>query len=304
YRDHETGRGHPESFERFDAVLSGIRDAVPTERLLEVPAREATLAELHLCHAQDYVQSVLEDVQMGRYTLRTGDTDICSRSFSVARRAVGGALNAVDAVMAGRVRNAFCALRPPGHHAEADRGMGFCIFNNAAIAARYALQHAGVDRVLIVDWDVHHGNGTQWIFYDDPTVFYFSTHQWPHYPGTGMRDDVGAAEGRGFTLNAPLAGGSARQEVLGAFKGKLVPAMRAFKPNFVIISAGFDCEAGDPLGGFGLQEEDFVDLTRIMLKLADDYADGRLISVLEGGYRLEGLHDLCGAHVLALQGTP
>jgi acetoin utilization deacetylase AcuC-like enzyme len=297
YRNHHTSAGHPESPDRFDAAVGGIREAVPADRLLEIPSREATLDELMLCHTAEYVSSVSDDVRMGHRALRTGDTDICRESFDVARRAVGGALNAVDAVLGGQVRNAFCALRPPGHHAEADRGMGFCIFNNAAIAARYALQYEGIDRVLIADWDVHHGNGTQWIFYDDPAVFYFSTHQWPHYPGTGMRDDVGADSGRGFTLNAPLAGGSARVEVLGAFESKLIPAMRVFNPQFVIISAGFDCEAGDPLGGFGLQQEDFVDLTRIMLRIADEHAEGRLISVLEGGYRLDGLAALCGAHV-------
>ena len=206
----------------------------------------------------------------------------------------------MDAVLDGSIQNAFCILRPPGHHAEPDRGMGFCIFNNAAIAARYAQRHAGIDRVLIADWDVHHGNGTQFCFFDDPSVFYFSTHQWPHYPGTGMADDVGSGAGIGTTMNVPLAGGSARQEVLGAFERKLIPAMREFKPQFVIISAGFDAEAGDPYGGFGLENADFIDLTRIMLKIADQYAEGRLVSVLEGGYRLDALGQFCGSHVAEL----
>ncbi len=300
FRDHLTGRGHPERPARFDAALAGVREAVPPECLFEIPAREATLAELSLCHTDDYIRSVFRDVETGRYSLSTGDTDICEQSFYVAQRAVGGAFCAVGAVLEGRVKNAACILRPPGHHAEADRGMGFCIFNNAALAARYAQQHEGIERVLIADWDVHHGNGTQWIFYDDPSVFYFSTHQWPHYPGTGMADDVGAGPGRGYTLNVPLAGGSARQEVLGAFERKLVPAMREFKPDFVVISAGFDCEAGDPLGGFGLQKDDFADLTRVMLEIADEHAEGRLISVLEGGYRLEGLQSLYGVHARTL----
>ena len=297
FRDHRTSRGHPECSERFDAALAGARESVPGEALLDIVVREATFAELALCHTEDYIKTAFRDVEIGRYTLSTGDTDVCADSFRVAQNAVGGTLNAVGAVLEGRVKNAACILRPPGHHAEADRGMGFCIFNNAAVAARYAQQREGIERVLIADWDVHHGNGTQWIFYDDPSVFYFSTHQWPHYPGTGMADDVGAGPGKGYTLNVPLAGGSARQEVLGAFERKLVPAMREFRPYFVIISAGFDCEAGDPLGGFGLQEKDFVDLTRVMLQIADEHAQGHLISVLEGGYRLEGLRTLFGAHV-------
>jgi len=297
FRDHRTSRGHPECSERFDAALAGARESVPGEALLDIVVREATFAELALCHTEDYIKTAFRDVEIGRYTLSTGDTDVCADSFRVAQNAVGGTLNAVGAVLEGRVKNAACILRPPGHHAEADRGMGFCIFNNAAVAARYAQQREGIERVLIADWDVHHGNGTQWIFYDDPSVFYFSTHQWPHYPGTGMADDVGAGPGKGYTLNVPLAGGSARQEVLGAFERKLVPAMREFRPDFVIISAGFDCEAGDPLGGFGLQEKDFVDLTRVMLQIADEHAQGHLISVLEGGYRLEGLRTLFGAHV-------
>jgi len=300
YRDHITSRGHPECPDRYTAALEGVRESVAADQILDIPAREATFAELALCHTEDYIKTAFRDVEMGRYTLSTGDTDICRDSFSVAQLAAGGALCAVGAVLEERVKNAACILRPPGHHAEADRGMGFCIFNNAALAARYAQQRDGIERVLIADWDVHHGNGTQWIFYDDPSVFYFSTHQWPHYPGTGMADDIGAGAGQGYTLNVPLAGGSARHEVLGAFERKLVPAMREFKPDFVIISAGFDCEAGDPLGGFGLQEEDFVDLTRVMLQIADEHADGRLISVLEGGYRLEGLRTLYGAHVRTL----
>ncbi len=300
FRNHLTSRGHPESPARYDAVYEGIRSAVPESQWVHIPVREATLAELALCHTPDYIQSVSDDVMMGHPTLRTGDTEICSESFDIARRAVGGGFAAIDAILDGEVKNAFCILRPPGHHAEQDRGMGFCMFNNAALAARYAQLREGVDRVLIADWDVHHGNGTQRIFYDDPSVFYFSTHQWPHYPGTGRRDDIGTGAGQGTTLNVPLASGSGRHEVLGAFRDKLIPAMRTFKPQLVILSAGFDCEAGDPLGGFDLHEADFVDLTRVMLEIANEYACDRLISLLEGGYRLEGLRQLCGAHVNTL----
>ena len=299
FMKHRTGNGHPECPERFGAALAGVRELVAAEDLVDVSVREATQLELELCHTPRYIQTVRENVMIGRYTLSTGDTDICKESYAVACKAVGGTLNAVEQIMSGKLKNAFCILRPPGHHAEPDRGMGFCIFNNAAIAARYA-QKLGVERVLIADWDVHHGNGTQFCFYDDPTVFYFSTHQWPHYPGTGMAGHKGADAGRGFTLNVPLAAGSGRAEVVGAFREKLVPAMRSFRPQFVIISAGFDAEAGDFYGGFGLESRDFVDLTRIMLDIAAEYAEGRLLSVLEGGYRLDALGQFCGEHTAEL----
>ena len=189
----------------------------------------------------------------------TGDTAVCEESWDAALRAAGLAVSAVDAVMAGAMENAFCAVRPPGHHATADRGMGFCIFNNVAVAARHAQKAHGMERVLIVDWDVHHGNGTQDIFYGDGTVLFFSTHQWPLYPGTGRRSERGTGEGEGLTINCPLAEGAGGAEVLGAMREELEPAAEKFKPELVLISAGFDSRAGDPLGGFLLEDEDFVE---------------------------------------------
>jgi acetoin utilization deacetylase AcuC-like enzyme len=216
-------------------------------------------------------------------------------------QAAGGVLNCVDAVLDRTHANAFCAVRPPGHHATPDRGMGFCIFNNAAIAARYAQKTHGVGNVLIADWDVHHGNGTQDIFYRDPSVLFFSTHQSPWYPGTGAASEVGEGPGKGFTINCPFSAGSGAAQIAGAFQSLLVPAANTFRPELVIISAGFDSRVGDPLGQFTLTDADFSRLTGIMVEIAAKYAGGRLVSLLEGGYSLSGLASSFAAHVSALR---
>ncbi|MFN7993497.1 MAG: histone deacetylase [Bryobacteraceae bacterium] len=300
YGRHNSGPGHPERPERLDALIAGLDQSHLRERLAPVPPRPATPDEILLCHTPGYLKSVERDVKAGYGTLSTGDTDFGPESLNVAFMAAGGVLKAVDQVMQGRVRNAFCAVRPPGHHATPNRGMGFCFFNNVAIAARYAQKRHAVERVLIADWDVHHGNGTQDIFYPDPSVFFFSTHQYPWYPGTGRPDDTGEGAGNGSTLNCPFPAGSGREEILGAFRKNLLPAAREFKPDLVLLSAGFDSRLGDPLGRFTLSDEDFVDLTNLMLEIAATYAGGRLVSVLEGGYSLEGLASAAAAHVRAL----
>jgi acetoin utilization deacetylase AcuC-like enzyme len=206
--------------------------------------------------------------------------------------------------MTGKLRNAFCAVRPPGHHARPAQGMGFCLFNNIAIAARYAQRKHGAAKVLIADWDVHHGNGTQDIFYEDGSVLFFSTHQSPWYPFTGHIDETGAGKGRGCTLNAPLPAGSGMKEIGGAFKERLLPAAEKFKPDLVMISAGFDSRVDDPLGRFTLGDDDFVALTKLLMKFADEYCQGRLVSVLEGGYNLAGLASAVSAHVGTLVACP
>ena len=204
-------------------------------------------------------------------------------------------------MLSGQVRNAFCLTRPPGHHATHDRGMGFCIFNNAGIAARYAQRTHQVGKVLIIDWDVHHGNGTQDLFYEDESVFYFSTHQSPWYPGTGAATETGHGKGLGTTLNCPLARGAGRKELFAAFEQQLAPAVDRFKPELIIISAGFDARHGDPLGGFELVDQDYVDLTSLVLQMARTHAGGRVLSVLEGGYNLTGLGSAAAAHCGRLQ---
>jgi acetoin utilization deacetylase AcuC-like enzyme len=300
-REHLAERsGHPERPERYDAVMGAIGKAGLLPRLLPLDARDATDEELLFCHTAEYLDIARTDAASGRPWLSTGDTDLSLNSFEIAVRAAGGVLNAVDAVFTGRARNAFCAVRPPGHHANAARGMGFCLLNNVAVAARYAQRRHGAERVLIVDWDVHHGNGTQDIFYRDGSVFYFSTHQWPLYPGTGRRDETGEGAGRGTTMNFPLPAGSGRKEVLGAVVDSLRPAMDRFRPDLVLISAGFDSRIGDLLGRFTLADADFADLTRPLMDVADRYSGGRVVSALEGGYNLEGLGSAAAAHVAAL----
>jgi acetoin utilization deacetylase AcuC-like enzyme len=270
------------------------------ESLDRIPSREATEDDLLLCHTADYLRVARCDVDSGRPHLSTGDTDITPNSWDVASCAVGGVLNAVDAVCEGRAANAFCAVRPPGHHANAGRGMGFCLFNNVALAARHAQRKHGVGRVMIVDWDVHHGNGTQDIFYPDGDVFFFSSHQWPLYPGTGRADETGEEKGLGATMNFPFPAGSGRKEILGAVENALIPAAAEFRPELVLISAGFDSRIGDPLGAFTLTDQDFRDLTQAIMGIADQYAHGRLVSLLEGGYNRQGLGAATAAHVSEL----
>ncbi len=297
---HDPGEGRPESAERVKALRRAFQDASMKDRLPRVRTRMAADEDIHLVHTRHYREIVRHDIRRGSRTLSTGDTNLSEHSETSALAAAGAALAAVDCVFETRLKRVFAAVRPPGHHATASRGMGFCIYNNAAIAARYARKAYGVDRVLIADWDVHHGNGTQDIFYADPAVFFFSTHQWPWYPGTGAAEETGEGPGKGSTLNCPLPAGSGRHEILGAFRKKLAPAMDDYKPGLVILSAGFDSRRGDPLGRFTLTDGDFRDLTELMLEVADKHAGGRLVSVLEGGYSIEGLTRAVTAHVQTL----
>jgi acetoin utilization deacetylase AcuC-like enzyme len=300
FREHLAGRRHPECPERYDAVLQGLKTAGLLERTLRIDSRDATEDELLLCHTAEYLRTARADVESGRPYLSTGDTDITPNSWEVAVRAAGGVLQAVDAVAAGTARNAFCLVRPPGHHANAGRGMGFCLLNNVAIAARYAQRKHGVARVAIVDWDVHHGNGTQDIFYRDGSVFFFSSHQWPLYPGTGRADETGEGAGASTNMNFPFPAGSGRREILGAVENSLIPAMARFRPELVLISAGFDSREGDLLGRFTLTDQDFADLTQAVMGIAWEYAGGRVVSMLEGGYNLDGLASAAAAHVTSL----
>jgi acetoin utilization deacetylase AcuC-like enzyme len=283
YLKHLSGNsGHPERPERLTAIWNGLQKA-------------GLINDIQL------VRRELANVR-GYKELSTGDTLVSADSLDAALSASGGVLNGVDAVMTGKVKNAFCAVRPPGHHAGPARGMGFCIFNNVAIAARYVQKTYGVQRVLIVDQDYHHGNGTQDIFYEDGSVFYFSTHHYGAYPGTGAASETGRGNGAGTILNVPLPPGAGDEPVLQAFQRKLVPAARAFKPDFILISAGFDAMRNDGLGVFDVTPQGFAAIARVVVNLANELCQGRVVSVLEGGYRLDGLADSVAAHVRVLQG--
>ncbi|MBV9294434.1 MAG: histone deacetylase [Acidobacteriaceae bacterium] len=299
-KKHDTGRGHPEQPARYDAVMNRLEATGLLQNLQRIETRKAIDDDLALVHTRAYIALVEREIAQNRRQLSTGDTDISPASGDVARIAAGCVLSAVDAVLSGIVQNAFCVVRPPGHHANATRGMGFCLFNNIALAARYAQRKHGAERVLIADWDVHHGNGTQDIFYKDGSVLFFSTHQSPWYPGTGAASERGEGEGTGKTINCPFPAGAGRAEILGAFRDQLLPAAREFYPDLILISAGFDSRANDPLGQFLLTDNDFAELTRMLTDLAAEHCNARLISVLEGGYNLEGLALAAEAHVRTL----
>jgi acetoin utilization deacetylase AcuC-like enzyme len=297
---HKTGRGHPECPDRYRAVIRSIDKSDFAGSLMRLEPRRATDEEIVRAHDNQYLEIVRRDIQSGAEQLSTGDTTVCPDSLEAALHAAGGACVAVDAVMQSRAKNACCVVRPPGHHATPNRGMGFCIFNNIAVAARYAQKQHGISKVLIVDWDVHHGNGTQDIFYEDGSVLFFSTHQSPLYPGTGPREETGQGQGLGTTVNCPLPAGSGRREIFKACEDGLLPRVATFKPELVLVSAGFDSRIDDPLGDFRLTDDDFSDLTKLVVGLAKDHAEGRVISVLEGGYNLDGLASAAVAHCRSL----
>ena len=285
FEQHDTGEGHPESPERYRVVLEALRaDAELRPRLLELEATPAARGDVQSCHTPQHFKRVERAVSAGLGYL-DADTTVSLRSLDAALYAAGGACRAVDAVMSGEARNAFLPLRPPGHHATAERAMGFCLFNNVAVAARYAQsRYPEVERVAVVDWDVHHGNGTQGIFYDDPSVYFFSAHQYPLYPGTGARGETGIGRGRGYTLNVPLRANTPAAEHRRAVEAAVEEISARFKPDLVIISAGFDAHRADPLAQLRLEDEDFVSLTRAVRQWADQACDGRPAPCLEAGY--------------------
>ncbi len=289
--------------------MQALYRALPT-LVADVEQFEAALADpglLELAHTSGHVERVRAACDLAQETGEIlsvdADTVVSPASWDAALGAVGCAIAAVEAVLAGETRAAFCPVRPPGHHATADRAMGFCLFNNVAIAARHAIRTGDAERVLIVDWDVHHGNGTQDIFYDDPAVFYLSMHQSPLYPGTGSTSETGAGPGAGTTLNIPRPPGLAPEEYVEALLDGLDEVLRRFSPQLVLVSAGFDAGVGDPIGGFTLREEDFATLTRELVRRTSATTHGRVVSLLEGGYNPEETGRNVVAHLIALRDT-
>ena len=296
--EHDTGAGHPERPQRLEAILTHLQAATLWSRLHVTEPTPADRSILELVHPADYISEIEQAAREGPTSLDP-DTVVSPGSWEASLRAVGAVTQAIDQVLDGTLDTAFCAVRPPGHHALADRATGFCLFNNVAIGARYAQRRRGLARILIVDWDVHHGNGTQDIFFDDPTVLYFSTHQYPFYPGTGSREEIGEGRGRGFTINVPLPAGAGDRELIRAFQEELVPKAIAFAPELVLISAGFDAHQDDPLAGLTVTASGYAELTRVVQTIAERCAKGRIVSVLEGGYNLRALGASVEAHLRA-----
>jgi acetoin utilization deacetylase AcuC-like enzyme len=299
YLKHLPGESHPERPERIQALLN-LAGALDKQMFELASPRAATRADVEYTHGADHVRLVESTSKHNRYAL-DGDTITCRDSFGVALLAVGGFLTLLDAIASKQSSNGFALVRPPGHHALRDHAMGFCLFNTMAIGAEYLKRVYGAKKILIMDWDVHHGNGTQAAFYDDPTVFFISTHQFPFYPGSGAVNETGVGAGEGLTLNVPLPAGCTDVEYLQVFQDIVVPAAEKFQPEWILVSAGFDPHRRDPLAGMNVTEEGFGAMARLLLALANRFADGRIAFLLEGGYDLAGLRDSVAAVLAAMQ---
>ena len=293
YLLHDPGSWHPERPDRLKAIQRALKDSGVMELLVPIQPYPAPLSWVERLHDPDYIRRFKEACEQGLEIFEVQDCGICPKSYDIALLAAGGVMAAVDAVMGGQVDTAFCAVRPPGHHAERDRAMGFCFFNNVALGALYLLENFGLERVAIVDWDVHHGNGTQHLFEADPRVFYLSLHEDPQYcyPGTGYAREEGKGPGKGFTLNLPFPPRSGDEEYLEALNNVALPRLVQFAPQFVLVSAGFDAHSKDQLAHINLTSSAYRQMGRLVLDLARETAGGRLIIVLEGGYNLEVLEE-------------
>jgi acetoin utilization deacetylase AcuC-like enzyme len=287
YLNHGPG-GHPESPARLKAIYDMLESPVMAGKFLLIPPRFATHKEIELVHSPEYVHFIANTAGHPSVMLDP-DTETTPYTYETARLAAGGLCNAIDSVMTGVVHNAFAFIRPPGHHAEYDEAAGFCIFNNIAIGARHALSVHHLERILIVDWDVHHGNGTQRTFYESREVLYFSVHQYPGYPGTGAVEEIGLKKGLGYTINVPVSFAAGDAQFLRIFRTLLYPITRHYQPDLILVSAGFDISLGDPLGGMRVTPAGFAAMTRVLMNLADECCAGKLGLTLEGGYDIDGL---------------
>jgi acetoin utilization deacetylase AcuC-like enzyme len=299
--DHDTG-GHPESAERLLAVMRLLKDTGELARLTSLTPRPATLEELMAVHSTDHILRVERMAAAGGGWLDS-DSPVSAGSYRAALTAAGAGITAVQAVVGGQASSAFCLVRPPGHHARPRRGMGFCLFNNVAVAARYALNQLGLRRVLVVDFDGHHGNGTQEIFYRESGVLYFSTHQHPLYPGTGDSGEEGEGEGEGYTINCPLAAGTPEKAILAVYQDVLAPAARAYRPELILVSAGYDAHWADPLTTLGMSVAGYGRISALLVALAKELCRGRIVFTLEGGYNLEALSYSVLATLQAMRGA-
>ena len=295
FLEHRPPAGHPERPERLEGLVMHLRESELWRQARHISARPAEIEDLLRVHSEAQIRAVERVCAGGGGLLDEGDTFASERSFDAALLAAGAVVTGIEAVAENKCYSVFCAVRPPGHHAERDRPMGFCLFNNVAIGARYARDRIGYDRVAILDWDVHHGNGTQHAFEEDPTVLFISLHQFPFYPGTGARSERGRGRGEGSTVNIPLAAGSGEQEYLNAFETEVLPTLREFSPGLLLISAGFDAHRDDPLAGMMLEESSYGRFTSRLSGIAP------MVSVLEGGYSIPAVARSVEAHLAELQ---
>ena len=298
YLRHET-EPHPENPGRLTAIQNRLESSEFYNNLIPIQPRKATAEEIGMVHDSGYVASVKQSCADEVRNL-DADTVISSNSYDAALLSVGAGMKAIDQLIDGNIHNAFCAVRPPGHHAEQDHAMGFCLFNNVGIAARYAQKTKGLNKIFIFDWDVHHGNGSQHSFYSDPSIYYSSTHQYPFYPGTGAKEETGTGDGLGTTLNLPMDAYSDDDNYLSAVEKKLIPEIQHYKPDLIIISAGFDAHQNDPLAQIQLTTDCFGKMTELLMGIARDVCDGRLLSMLEGGYDYDALSDSVRLHMQTL----
>ena len=299
YLKHQPGESHPERPERIKVLLD-LAGGLDPEKFQLLPPQPAKRADLIATHGEDHVKLIEATAQHNRYAL-DGDTITSRDSFAVSLLAVGGFIGLLDAIAARDCRNGFALVRPPGHHALRNQAMGFCLFNTMAIGAEYLQRTYGAKKILIMDWDVHHGNGTQDAFYADPSVLFISSHQYPYYPGSGAANEVGSGAGEGFTINIPLPAGCADPEYAQAFHDIVVPAAKKFAPDWILVSAGFDPHRRDPLGGMGVTDRGFALMAHRLLGLADKFTDGKIAFLLEGGYDLVGLRGSVAAVLAAMQ---